>query len=251
MSTITLQDLKKQSGLTHRALGRALQCSASKASAIIQGRHLPTMRDEDIQKLAAVLGCTFERCWLAMCTSYNLLMGLPPDTQHERYDAGRQRYYPLFGIPVEPVRDSTVEGQVIDWLAPQLNQENSALHDGLIRKRELISLKIPDPFATQLTGAVAFNREDGGRLVRSAWIRWARRQPDPKPSWLVEWDALPEADKEADRCIWDDLAAPYLETIGALHNHIQRMQREIDYWKQHSETSHMEETSHMNHDRGN
>jgi len=40
-----------------------------------------------------------------------------------------------------------------------------------------------------------------GRIVRDAWIRWARKQPHPKASWLVPYDKLSEADKEADRQI--------------------------------------------------
>lgn len=37
-----------------------------------------------------------------------------------------------------------------------------------------------------------------GRLVRGAWTRWAREQPDPKPSWLVPWDDLDEGQREVD-----------------------------------------------------
>ncbi len=44
-------------------------------------------------------------------------------------------------------------------------------------------------------------RDRLGRLVRGLWIEWAARQPNPKPSWLVEYDGLSEADKEADRVI--------------------------------------------------
>jgi rubredoxin len=40
-----------------------------------------------------------------------------------------------------------------------------------------------------------------GQVVRDAWVKWARRQPDPKPGWLVPWEALNEADKDADRSI--------------------------------------------------
>jgi hypothetical protein len=52
-------------------------------------------------------------------------------------------------------------------------------------------------------------RRDGkGRRVREVWIEWAIEQPDPKPSWLVPYDELSEADKEADRRIgsvlWGD-----------------------------------------------
>lgn len=45
------------------------------------------------------------------------------------------------------------------------------------------------------------NRDTLGRLVRDAWIKWARTHPSPKPSWLVPYDALPESDQEADRQI--------------------------------------------------
>lgn len=44
-------------------------------------------------------------------------------------------------------------------------------------------------------------REFLGRVVREAWIAWAQGQPNPKPTWLVPYDKLAEADKEADRQI--------------------------------------------------
>ena len=40
-----------------------------------------------------------------------------------------------------------------------------------------------------------------GRVVRDAWVKWARTQPNPKPSWLVPYDQLSEPEKEADRQI--------------------------------------------------
>lgn len=50
-------------------------------------------------------------------------------------------------------------------------------------------------------------RELGGQLVREVWIEWAKEQPKPKPSWLVEWADLSEPDREVDRRIaerlWD------------------------------------------------
>lgn len=45
------------------------------------------------------------------------------------------------------------------------------------------------------------SREELGHVVRLAWVQWAERQPDPKPSWLVPWEALDEVSKEADRVI--------------------------------------------------
>jgi len=49
------------------------------------------------------------------------------------------------------------------------------------------------------------SRDDLGRLVRQAWIRWAIQQPEPKLSWLVPYDELSEPDKEADRQIGEAL----------------------------------------------
>lgn len=51
-----------------------------------------------------------------------------------------------------------------------------------------------------------YDRDTLGRFVREAWVRWARTQPDPKPSWLVPYDLLDEPDKEADRQIGEALA---------------------------------------------
>lgn len=51
-----------------------------------------------------------------------------------------------------------------------------------------------------------FSRDDLGRHVRDAWIRWAKSQPEPKASWLVPYDELPERDKEADRQIGEAVA---------------------------------------------
>lgn len=51
------------------------------------------------------------------------------------------------------------------------------------------------------------DRDIGGRLVREAWVRWATSQAEAKPSWLVSYDDLDEADKEADRQIAEALWA--------------------------------------------
>jgi hypothetical protein len=45
-----------------------------------------------------------------------------------------------------------------------------------------------------------------GRTVREEFMKWANEQPNPKPSWLVPWDELSEAEKEVDRRIGRRLA---------------------------------------------
>lgn len=50
------------------------------------------------------------------------------------------------------------------------------------------------------------DRETLGKLVRSTWVQYCRLIGDTKPSHLVEWDRLPEADKEADRVIGEIVA---------------------------------------------
>lgn len=51
-----------------------------------------------------------------------------------------------------------------------------------------------------------YDRDTLGRFVREAWVRWAKTQPDPKPSWLAPYDDLSEPDKEADRQIGEAVA---------------------------------------------
>jgi hypothetical protein len=43
-----------------------------------------------------------------------------------------------------------------------------------------------------------FNEDDLGKIVRNAWIEWAKEQPNPKPSWLVPYEELSQPDKDAD-----------------------------------------------------
>lgn len=50
------------------------------------------------------------------------------------------------------------------------------------------------------------DRDFWGSLVRELWVAWAREQTDPKPSWLVPWGELCEADREADRRIGTGVA---------------------------------------------
>jgi len=75
----------------------------------------------------------------------------------------------------------------------------------------------PDPRAGDLLAAadildrlaapeVPMERDTLGRMVREAWVRWAKTQPNPKPTWLAPYDDLSEADKEADRQIGEAIA---------------------------------------------
>lgn len=67
----------------------------------------------------------------------------------------------------------------------------------------------PSPSVDEVANGNAplpFDRDQLGRFVREAWVRWAERQPNPKQSWLVQYDDLSEADKEADRQIGETVA---------------------------------------------
>jgi hypothetical protein len=63
------------------------------------------------------------------------------------------------------------------------------------------------------------DRDKLGRVVRDAWVRWAKMQPDPKPSWLVPYDELSEPDREADRqigiAVFDHLNARRIQLVEA------------------------------------
>lgn len=61
------------------------------------------------------------------------------------------------------------------------------------------------------TGRV-IDRDSGGRLVREAWIDWAKSKQDYKASWVVPYDQLNEMDKEADRLIFERIINKLAET---------------------------------------
>lgn len=60
------------------------------------------------------------------------------------------------------------------------------------------------------------SRDDFGRRVREIWVKWASEQPNPKPSWLVRYQDLPEPEKEVDRRIGEGIAIDVLQAIGLL-----------------------------------
>lgn len=87
---------------------------------ILQGRHIRVYHDEEIDHLAHILGITFERCWFAMCESYNDFMKTPGAT-HQRADEVRaevqaemQEHMPELGIEVEAPREmAMIEGVLV------------------------------------------------------------------------------------------------------------------------------------------
>lgn len=62
------------------------------------------------------------------------------------------------------------------------------------------------------------NRDDLGRLVRETRVAYCYEIGDTKESHLVEWDALPEIDKEADRCIGTALVKLGMQYYQAVAN---------------------------------
>jgi hypothetical protein len=59
------------------------------------------------------------------------------------------------------------------------------------------------------------HREFLGQIVRMEWVKWAREQPNPKPSWLTPWRDLTEPEREVDRRIGERI---YRMAIGALYD---------------------------------
>lgn len=86
----------------------------------------------------------------------------------------------------------------------ELEEEIAAIHD-VFRDREVTvntqTVKEAQVYFIAATSVMDFDRDQLGKIVRDAWIEWAKEQPDPKPSWLLPWEDLAEPDKEADRRI--------------------------------------------------
>lgn len=70
--------------------------------------------------------------------------------------------------------------------------------------------------ASSSAAAHRASREDLGRVVREAWIAWARRQPNPKPSWLVPWGSLPAPDREVDMLIGEAVREHVVRTLAGV-----------------------------------
>jgi plasmid maintenance system antidote protein VapI len=96
-NTPTLQDIKKQQGLTNAAIAKSLKCSVSKVSTLLQGRHIKAISDAEIAQLATALSVTFERCWMAMCESYNQWNGTL-EMEHQRPSELRSEVFQKMGI---------------------------------------------------------------------------------------------------------------------------------------------------------
>lgn len=78
-------------------------------------------------------------------------------------------------------------------------------------------------------------RERLGQLVRDTWIKWAKEQPNPKPSWLVPWEELSEPDREVDRrigeAISEDVKRNNLKEIkfymGEIRNNVESLRKAV------------------------
>jgi hypothetical protein len=68
-------------------------------------------------------------------------------------------------------------------------------------------------------------RERLGRIVREAWVRWAKTRPDPKPSWLLSYDELSEPDREAD-CQIGEAVRDYVRRLDEVKSSIG-----LSYWQ--------------------
>lgn len=93
----------------------------------------------------------------------------------------------------------------------------------------------PDVCSERTPDVGLTERERLGRLVREVWIEWAREQPDPKPSWLVEWDDLPVPDREVDRRIGERLVAAERERADTLQDALARLTAATTGWRSGSE----------------
>lgn len=91
-----------------------------------------------------------------------------------------------------------------DWIAESVFGGLRAVADDLFRARYALAAaeRPAAPPAVSLPPNFSLpTPDDLGRIVREAWVRWAKTQPAPKPHWLVPYDELGEPDKEADRQI--------------------------------------------------
>lgn len=63
-------------------------------------------------------------------------------------------------------------------------------------------------------------REELGKAVRLAWVRYCQETGDTKPSHLAPWEELSEWDREADRRIGVAIATVVSERMAVLLEHL-------------------------------
>lgn len=97
-----------------------------------------------------------------------------------------------------------------DPTRPELGEHLPSWHDMPERVEALIRERDE---ARRGVGMSDDSREALGRLVREVWVKWAKEQLDPKPSWLVPWEGLAEPDREVDRRIGEAVARATEEAL--------------------------------------
>jgi hypothetical protein len=103
-------------------------------------------------------------------------------------------------------RVNSRRGDLIQAKVPVTDRELAILQDAVFRVVEIAHPRPPLPeIPSYLLAKLA--RDELGKVVRDAWVKWANEQPNPKASWLLEWDRLEERDKEVDRRIGDAVVA--------------------------------------------
>jgi len=98
-------------------------------------------------------------------------------------------------------------------LAAEVDEYRRRFNEAVERDRQAAE-EARRPLVERDVGAwCAHRREWLGRIVREVWVRWAKEQPNPKPSWLVPWEGLDEPDREVDRRIGEVVADNAIATF--------------------------------------
>lgn len=120
----TLQDIKKERKLTNAVIGKQLGCSASRVGMMLQGRHIHVIEDQEIERLAQILGITFERCWLAMQESYNVWSGSSLDANHARPAEFQYKVAQDMGLEsfLDVPRSTSIDGVMVVDASRQIEQ---------------------------------------------------------------------------------------------------------------------------------
>ncbi len=67
-----------------------------------------------------------------------------------------------------------------------------------------------------------------GQMVRHAWLKWVKALPNPKQSWLVEWDGLPDKYKEADMVMGEQLFRQFEYQVTKLVDRNNRLRKALE-----------------------
>ena len=157
---------------------------------------------------AGELAALAEAMLAAQETAYTATSASTRDDAWGAFDTARAAFHAALAAHLAEVRAAIGSymddaDDRIDWAIFNALCDGDGRPSAKQLRAELLryGLLIVEASAPAAPSVLPIDRDELGRIVREAWVCWARGLPDPKLHWLDPYHMLAEVDKEADRQI--------------------------------------------------